>query len=51
MTGNIRSWIHYLAQRLDPHAQKEHREVAEKIRDIFADVPRREHVLVLRKDA
>lgn len=38
MTGNIRSWIHYLAQRLDPHAQKEHREVAEAVRDIFADL-------------
>lgn len=38
MTGNIRSWIHYLAQRLDPHTQKEHREVAERIRDIFADL-------------
>lgn len=38
MTGNLRSWIHYLAQRLDPHAQKEHREVADKILDIFADL-------------
>lgn len=38
MTGNIRSWIHYLAQRLDSHAQKEHREVATAIRDIFADL-------------
>lgn len=31
MTGNLRSWIHYLTQRLDPHAQKEHRDVAESI--------------------
>ena len=31
MTGNLRSWIHYLTQRLDPHTQKEHREVAESI--------------------
>lgn len=38
MTGNIRSWIHYLAQRLDGHTQKEHRDVADKIRDIFADL-------------
>lgn len=38
MTGNIRSWIHYLAQRLDSHAQKEHREVAERVKDIFADL-------------
>lgn len=36
MTGSVRSWIHYLQQRLDSHAQKEHRLVAEKIRDIFA---------------
>lgn len=31
MTGNLRSWIHYLTQRLDPHTQKEHRQVAESI--------------------
>jgi thymidylate synthase (FAD) len=31
MTGNLRSWIHYLTQRLDTHAQEEHREVAESI--------------------
>ena len=31
MTGNLRSWIHYLTQRLDAHAQKEHRDVAESI--------------------
>lgn len=28
MTGNIRSWKHYLAQRLHPSAQKEHRALA-----------------------
>lgn len=28
MTGTIRSWIHYLEQRMDPHTQKEHREIA-----------------------
>ncbi len=38
MTGNLRSWIHYLAQRLDPHAQLEHREVANAVLDIFADL-------------
>lgn len=27
-TGNIRSWLHYLAQRLDVSAQQEHRDVA-----------------------
>jgi thymidylate synthase (FAD) len=31
MTGNLRSWLHYLQVRLDPSTQKEHREVAEKI--------------------
>jgi thymidylate synthase (FAD) len=33
MTGSVRSWIHYLQQRCDPHAQKEHRLLAEAIRD------------------
>lgn len=28
MNGSLRSWIHYLAQRLDPSTQKEHRDVA-----------------------
>ena len=32
MTGNLRSWLHYLQVRLDPATQKEHREVAEKIK-------------------
>jgi len=31
MNGTIRSWIHYLKQRLDPSTQKEHRLVAEQI--------------------
>jgi len=35
MTGNIRSWIFYLTQRLDEHAQKEHRELAQSVFDIF----------------
>lgn len=38
MTGNIRSWIHYLQQRTDPHAQKEHRDVAQEVLRIFADL-------------
>lgn len=38
MTGSCRSWIHYLAIRLDSHAQKEHRLVADEIRKIFAEV-------------
>ena len=35
LNGSVRSWIHYLEQRLDHHAQKEHREVATEIRHIF----------------
>ena len=31
MTGTLRTWVHYLCQRLDPHAQLEHRDVAESI--------------------
>jgi thymidylate synthase (FAD) len=35
LNGSVRSWIHYLQQRLDQHAQLEHREVAKKILEIF----------------
>jgi len=35
MTGSIRSWIHYLALRDDEHTQKEHRLIAQEIRQIF----------------
>lgn len=35
MKGNIRSWLTYFNQRLNKHTQKEHRIVAEAIRDIF----------------
>ena len=28
MNGSVRSWMHYLAQRLDASTQKEHRDVA-----------------------
>lgn len=31
MNGTVRSWIHYLKQRLDPTTQKEHRIVAKQI--------------------
>ena len=31
MNGTLRSWIHYLKQRLDPTTQKEHREVAQMV--------------------
>lgn len=35
MTGDIRSWIHYLDVRSANGTQKEHMEVAQKCRDIF----------------
>lgn len=33
--GSVRSWMTYFWQRLDPHAQKEHRELAHQIFVIF----------------
>lgn len=35
MTGTVRSWIHYLEQRLDPHTQLEHQQVAIEVARIF----------------
>lgn len=35
LNGSVRSWIHYLQQRTDQHAQLEHRQVALLIEDIF----------------
>lgn len=35
MKGSARTWIHYLDQRESPHAQKEHRQVANAIRVEF----------------
>jgi thymidylate synthase (FAD) len=35
MTGNLRSWIHYIDLRSDLGTQKEHRDIALKARDIF----------------
>ncbi len=37
MNGTLRSWIHYLELRCDPATQREHREVAERIKQIFED--------------
>jgi len=37
MKGSLRSWIHYLELRTDPHTQKEHREIALKIQGIFCE--------------
>jgi thymidylate synthase (FAD) len=35
MNGSVRSWIHYLQVRCDESTQKEHREIAEQIKNIF----------------
>lgn len=35
LNGSVRSWIHYMEQRCDQHAQLEHREVASLIKNIF----------------
>ena len=37
MNGTVRSWIHYIKLRTDPSTQKEHRDIAEKIKSIFND--------------
>jgi thymidylate synthase (FAD) len=37
MTGSVRSWIHYLQVRTDPSTQKEHRDIAMGIYDIFSN--------------
>ena len=35
MSGTIRSWIHYIELRTSKDTQKDHREIAERIQDIF----------------
>jgi len=35
MNGTLRSWIHYINLRTEENTQKEHREVAEAIKQIF----------------
>jgi thymidylate synthase (FAD) len=35
LNGSVRSWIHYLEQRTDAHAQLEHQLIARKIQAIF----------------
>ena len=35
MKGSIRSWIHYLELRTAEDTQKEHRDIANGIREIF----------------
>lgn len=38
MTGNCRSWIHYIALRSQPGTQAEHRDVACAVKEIFCKV-------------
>lgn len=35
LSGSCRSWIHYMEQRMTPHAQSEHRAVAQQLWCIF----------------
>jgi thymidylate synthase (FAD) len=37
MSGSVRSWIHYIALRAAEDVQKEHRDIALAIRDIFVE--------------
>lgn len=37
MTGNVRSWIHFLELRDDDHAQKEVRLIAQEIKKLFVE--------------
>ena len=40
MKGSLRSWIHYLAMRLGPETQQEHRDIAREIFNILStEVP------------
>jgi len=35
MTGSLRSWMHFIQVRTDPSTQKEHRLIAEQVREIL----------------
>lgn len=35
VNGTVRSWIHYIQVRTDPSTQKEHREIAEEVKEIL----------------
>jgi len=37
MKGNVRSWIHYLKLRTDKATQKEHRDIADAVMEIFVE--------------
>ena len=36
MSGTVRSWIHYIDLRSGNGTQKEHREIAERCKEIFS---------------
>lgn len=38
MNGTVRSWLHYLRQRLDPSTQKEHRMIADEVLKILTEI-------------
>jgi len=35
VNGNLRSWIHYVQVRTDPTTQKEHRLIAEEVKQLM----------------
>ena len=37
MNGTVRSWIHYIDLRSKEDTQKEHREIAEAIKEVFVE--------------
>ena len=38
MSGNVRSWVHYIDLRTKEDTQKEHREIAQAIKDTFIEI-------------
>ena len=38
MHGTLRDWIHYIEVRTDPSTQKEHRLIAEEIKQVLSGV-------------
>ena len=37
MNGTVRSWVHYINLRTEENTQKEHRDIANKIKEIFIE--------------
>ena len=37
MNGTVRSWIHYINLRTEENTQKEHRDIANAIKNIFIE--------------